>query len=228
MTPEKNKIGSLPAVRRLPTYLHLLRSFSESGREMVSSTHIAEKLKIEPIQVRKDLAITGIEGKPKVGYYIPALIDAIETFLGWNNTTDAFLVGVGNLGSALLGYEGFRKHGLKIVAAFDADDSRVGQVIGDVEVLPIHKLSDLAMRMHVPMGVIAVPAESAQSVADAMVLGGIQAIWNFAPRSLDVPDGVVVQNEDLASGLAVLSVKLARTREIRETAGTMLPAGNGG
>lgn len=217
MEAEKQKVGNLATVRRLPSYLHLLRQLKDNGREIVSSNHIAETLKLEAIQVRKDLAITGIVGKPKIGYYIPNLIQAIEEFLGWDNKTDAFIVGAGNLGSALLGYQGFVRHGLNIIAAFDADESKVGMQIHDKDVLPLKKLPDLVSRMHISMGIIAVPAEAAQSVAELMVTSGITAIWNFAPTHLDVPKNIIVQNEDLASGLAVLSVKAARTRDNEKT-----------
>ena len=203
------KVGSLATIRRLPTYLHLLRRLQASGREIVSSTHIANELKIEAIQVRKDIAVTGIVGKPKVGYHVPTLIKAIEEFLGWDNVTDAFLVGVGNLGSALLGYGGFHQHGMNIVAAFDTDEGKIGTEIHGKEILPLDKLSGLAMRMHVNMGIITVPASEAQSVAGLMVDAGIVAIWNFAPTHLETPENVIVQYEDLSSGFAVLSVKLS-------------------
>lgn len=215
MAPERQRVGNLASVKRLPTYLDLLRDMQESGRDIVSSNHIAEKLKVDAIQVRKDLAVTGISGKPKVGYYVPALVQAIEEFLGWNNTTEAFIVGAGNLGKALMGYQGFRRHGLNIVAAFDTDPEKVGSEAGGKQVLPLDKLGDLARRMHVGVGIITVPVEAAQAVADAMVKAGIKAIWNFAPVTLDVPPDVAVQNEDLAAGLAVLSVRAARVREGR-------------
>jgi len=217
MEAERPKVGNLATVKRLPLYLRFLRQLKDSGREIVSSTYIGEHLKLEPIQVRKDLAVTGIVGKPKVGYFIPSLIQAIEEFLGWDNNTDAFLVGAGNLGSALLGYQGFARHGLNIVAAFDTDESKIGTHIHDKDVLPLDKLSDLVDRMHITMGIIAVPAEAAQSVADLMIAAGITAIWNFAPVHIDVPNNIVVQNEDLASGLAVLSVKAAAARNPKLT-----------
>jgi redox-sensing transcriptional repressor len=210
MDVEKQKVGSLPTIRRLPAYLHLLRQVSQNGRDVISSEHIAGMLKLEAIQVRKDLSITGIAGKPKIGYYVPTLITAIEEFLGWDNTTDAFLVGVGNLGSALMGYQGFALTGLNILAAFDIDEDKVGQEIHGKQVFDLEKLPDLTQRMHINIGIITVPAAAAQQVADLLVAAGIKAIWNFTPVNLEVPDGVVVQNEDLASGLAVLSVKLAK------------------
>ena len=212
MVTTQQKVGGLPSVRRLPTYLRVLRQLQDSGRDMVSSNHIAEMLKIESIQVRKDLAITGIVGKPKIGYYVPGVIQAIEEFLNWNNSNEAFLVGAGSLGTALLRYEGFKQHGLNIVAAFDVDESKIGAEIGDKSVLPLDKLPDLAQRMHILTGIIAVPADAAQSVADLMVSAGVSAIWNFAPVTIDAPADVVVQNEDLAAGLAVLCFKAASAK----------------
>lgn len=209
MESEKQKAAPLPTVRRLPTYLRLLRQMEEEGREFVSSTAISDDLHLEAIQVRKDLATTGIEGKCRVGYSVTDLIEAIEGFLGWDNTTDAFLVGAGSLGTALMGFEGFGHHGLNIVAAFDVDEAKIGRRLRGKEVLPLGKLPDLARRMHIRMGIIAAPAQAAQSIADLMVSAGIRAIWNFAPTKITVPDDVVVQNEDLSSGLAVLSRKLA-------------------
>ncbi len=212
MEPVK-KVGSLPSIRRLPTYLRVLRQFEEAGRDIVSSNHIAAVLRLDPVQVRKDLAITGIIGKPKVGYFVPTLIKAIEEFLGWDNSCEAFLVGAGNLGSALLGYAGFKDHGLNIVAAFDADPAKVGTEIADKFVLPLEKLANLAKRMHITTGIITVPESTAQRIADMMVAAGITAIWNFSPVRIDVPESVVVQNEDLAGGLAVLCVKAAGIRK---------------
>ena len=204
------RVGSLASVKRLPAYLRLLKQIKEVGRDIVSSNYIAEKLKLDAIQVRKDLATTGIEGKPKVGYQVSALINAIESFLGWDSNREAFLVGVGNLGSALLGYEGFEAHGMKIIAAFDTDEGKIGRQIHGKNVLPLDKLTDLARRMNIKMGIITVTADQAQHVANVMVAGGIEAIWNFAPVSLEVPEGIIAQNEDLSSGLAVLSVKTVR------------------
>jgi len=213
METGKQKGAPLPTVRRLPTYLRLLRQMEKDGREFVSSTAIADELHLESIQVRKDLAVTGIEGKCRVGYPVSELIRAIEGFLGWDNTTDAFLVGAGSLGAALIGYEGFERHGLNIVAAFDIDDAKVGRPLRGKEVLPLTKFTDLARRMHIRLGIIAAPAEAAPSIANLMVASGIRAIWNFAPAKIIVPNNVVVQNEDLSSGLAVLSRQLAEILE---------------
>jgi redox-sensing transcriptional repressor len=160
------------------------------------------------VQVRKDLQYTGIIGKPGAGYSVTELLHAIETFLGWNSVNEAFLVGAGNLGSALLGHDRFAKFGLHIVAAFDSDPGKIGHSIHKREVLPLQKMAGLARRMGIHLGIITTPAEAAQPVADEMVKGGIEAIWNFAPVNLEVPKVVFVHNEDLYSSLASLFRKL--------------------
>jgi redox-sensing transcriptional repressor len=178
------------------------------GKAVVSCTHIANELKLDPVQVRKDLQYTGIVGSPRIGYPIPALIEAIENSLGWGNLREAFLVGAGSLGTALLGYEGFKECNLNIVAAFDLDASKVGKTVHGRLVLPIEKLADLARRMHIHIGILAVPAEAAQQVADTMLAGDIRAIWNFAPVVLQVPPGTIVENTQLYTSLAVLTARL--------------------
>lgn len=199
-----------PSLQRLPQYHHFLTELRARGVQRVSCSVIGRDLNCVPVQVRKDLQYTGIVGKPKTGYAVPELLRAIETFLGWNNVNEAFLVGAGNLGTALLGHERFSNFGLRIVAAFDTDRAKVGLWIHDKAVLPLSKLADLAQRMSIHIGIITAPAEAAQAIADEMVKGGIQAIWNFAPVRLRVPAHLIVHNEDLYSSLASLSWKLAR------------------
>ncbi len=199
-----------PSLRRLPQYHHYLVELEAKGINRVSCSVIGLDLNLVPVQVRKDLQYTGIVGKPKTGYSVSELILAIETFLGWNNINEAFLAGVGNLGTALLGHERFSKFGLRIVAAFDTDLSKIGQWIHEKAVLPLDQLSDLAQRMSIHLGIITTPAEVAQAVAEEMVKGGIQAIWNFAPVKLRVPEHIIVHNEDLYNSLASLSWKLAK------------------
>ena len=210
--------GSTPSVRaipeaslrRLPLYHHLLQAMLLTGVPNVSCTVIAAALNLDSTQVRKDMEATGIVGKPKVGYSLVVLASWIENFLGWNNTNDAFLVGAGSLGSALLGYEKFRQLGFNLVAAFDTDPGKVGRSIAGNQVLHLDNLVDLASRMHIHLGVIATPSDAAQTVANLMVEGGIRAIWNFAPVHLRVPDFVILQNEDLYDSLASLSFRLER------------------
>lgn len=211
---EKPKRANLPipqpSLSRLPQYHHYLVELEKQGIHQVSCSLIGRDLNLVPVQVRKDLQYTGIVGRPKTGYPVRELIQTIESFLGWNNVNEAFLVGAGNLGTALLGHERFSHFGLSIVAAFDTDPAKIGEWIHGKAVLPLEKLADLAQRMSIHIGIITAPAEVAQTVATAMVSGGIQAIWNFAPAKLRVPEHVIVHNEDLYSSLASLSWKLAR------------------
>ncbi len=199
-----------PSLQRLPQYHHYLVELEVQGVNHVSCSAIGRHLNLVPVQVRKDLQYTGIIGRPKTGYTVNGLIHAIETFLGWNNVNEAFLAGAGNLGTALLGHERFSRFGLSIVAAFDTDPGRIDRWVHGKAVLPLDKLADLAQRMSIHLGIITTPAEAAQAVADEMVRGGIQAIWNFAPLRLRVPENIIVHNEDLYSSLASLSWKLAR------------------
>lgn len=220
MSPDKVKSVSEPTLRRLPSYLHLLKRMEHQGRNIVSCTFISKDLKLDPTQVRKDLAATGIVGKPKIGYDVQNLIQSIETFLNWNNQTDAFLAGVGNLGRALMGYERFTDYGLNIVAAFDSDHDKIGTTVAGRDILPIAKLPELAKRKHINIGIITAPAESAQIIADLMIEGGIRAIWNFAPTSIKVPDKIIVEKAHLYTSLAVLSHKLTEALAKERNQGT--------
>jgi redox-sensing transcriptional repressor len=208
MSTMERKTAGVPTLKRMPLYLRILRQMKAHGAEYASGAVVARELGLDPIVVRKDLAITGVVGRPRLGFAMDEIIEAIENFLGWSNTTDAILVGVGNLGTALLGYQGFEQHGMKIIAAFDNNPAIVGTRVNGKEVLPIEKMPELAKRMHVQIGVITVTASVAQSVANMMVEGGIRGIWNFTPTKLNVPEKVILQREDLASSLAVLSHRL--------------------
>lgn len=209
----------IPTIKRFPSYLRLLKGYRDEGMQTVSATVLAEELGLKPIQVRKDISCTGIEGKPKVGFTVIKLIDAIIHTLGWDNATDAILIGAGHLGSALARYEGFESYGLKIVAAFDIDPSKCGSFLGEVPVFPLDQLSRYIEENHVNIGVLAVPAVQAQEVAELLVSCGILAIWNFAPKDLKLPERVVVQRTDLATSFAVLSAKAKRKMNKEELLG---------
>lgn len=211
MSTEELKSIPEPSLRRLPVYLQYLKHALEKGKFEISTTVIAGDLKLDPTQVRKDLAYTGITGKPKIGYSTDTLIKAIEDFLNWNNLSEAFLAGAGNLGLAMLQFEQFTSYGIKIVALFDNDEQKIGREMKGIPVLPVEKLPDLARRMHIHIGIITVPAASAQKTAEMMVEGGIKAIWNFAPVMLDLPEDIIVENAQFATGLAVLTRRLAES-----------------
>ena len=174
----------------------------------VSCADLARALGLDPTLVRKDIEMTGIVGKPRVGYPLGELVRWIENFLGLSRPKAAVLAGTGSLGSALLGYEKFRNHGMEIVAAFDIDPEKIGQKNHGTEVQPLFCLVEFVRRQEIPLGLIATPGGAAQTVADLMVSGGIRAIWNFAPAHIHVPDGIILQNEDLYHSLASLSFKL--------------------
>ena len=210
---QNNKILRLPTIKRLPTYLHILKRLEAEGKEYVSTTALINELDFKPILVRKDLVLMGIPGKPRTGYRTKDIIEAIEKFLGWHKVDEAFLVGTGALGSALLGHKPFEENGLKIIAGFDIDPERVGKVIHGKKIFHLSKLKELAQRMNVKVGIITVPWQSAQEVADTLIDAGIIGIWNFSMLKLKTPPNVVCHNENLSGGLAVFSVKLQQQRE---------------
>lgn len=201
---------SIQAFRRLPYYLEYLKGLQAKGFDVVSSPTVAAYFHSSEIQVRKDFAsVSSAPGKPRHGFDIPDMIRNIETMLGYHNTNDAVLVGAGSLGHALLSYEGFRDYGLHIVAAFDTDPGLINTEVSRVCILPVDKLSDLCRRLQVHIGIITVPAAGAQQVCDQLIAGGIRAVWNFSPVHLSVPEGILVQNENMAASLALLSRHLS-------------------
>ncbi|HOE75457.1 MAG TPA: redox-sensing transcriptional repressor Rex [Rectinema sp.] len=205
---QKTKLNYVPSIRRFPSYLHIIRAFQRTGEPYISGTWIANELNLEPIQVRKDLSITGIVGKPKKGYPVDQLIAAIEHYLAWDIEQRAMIVGAGNLGSALTGYQEFRNHGLHIIAAFDSDPLKVGKTIHQIQVYQMNQLKEIVERMKITLAILTVPSPYAQSSCDAIIAAGIKAIWNFTNVKLKVPDDVIVQREDLSSGYAILSVMM--------------------
>ena len=208
----KIKVSYAPSVRRLPSYLHIIRQAQRNGDYYISGTVIAQELNLEPIQVRKDLAITGIIGKPKKGYPVEALIAAIEHYLGWDESHEAVLVGAGNLGSAFMGYQEFQLHGLNMIAAFDTDPDKVGAKIHGVPILSMDGLEENIKSLKAEIAILTVPSPFAQATAEILVRAGITSIWNFTNQKLKVPDSVVVQREDLSSGYALLSVMMQMRR----------------
>jgi redox-sensing transcriptional repressor len=200
--------AGVACVKRLPAYLQLLRLLQGEGQEYVSGTVLATTHNLEPVIVRKDLAATGAVGTPRLGFRVSELIAAIEKFLGWDHQAKAILAGVGNLGTAILGYRGFENHGLRIIGAFDHDPKKIGTWVQGRKVMSMSQMPSFVRRGNIHLGILAVPGDAAQSIADMMVAAGIRGIWNFAPVKLLLPDTVVTHKEDLAEGLAVLSHRL--------------------
>lgn len=203
---EKKKV-SKSVLKRLPGYLDYLKSIPENGPVHISATALAGALGMGEVQVRKDLAMVSDGGRPKIGYVRQSLIYDIEQFLGYDNTTDAVLLGAGKLGQALLDYKGFEEYGLNILAAFDVVP-KMEITEGNKPVYHLDELESFCRKHKVLMGIITVPGDYAQEVADRLVGCGIKAIWNFAPARLEVPSNILVQQENMATSLAVLSMHL--------------------
>jgi redox-sensing transcriptional repressor len=191
-------------LQRLPLYLRTLQQLRSEGHAYASGSQIAATLGFESIVVRKDLARTGVRGKPRLGFPLELLIPAIERLIGADDETVAVLVGVGKLGSALLSYPGFRKQGILIAAGFDAAPERCNLMLSGTPIFPVHTLTETVLRLNAKVGILTVPEDQAQRAAEQMVAGGVTAIWNFTPASLDLPSEIFVQREDLAISLAVL------------------------
>lgn len=191
------------AIRRLPMYLRGLLICSEKGVRDISSKDLAELVRINPPQIRKDLSYFGAFGTPGVGYDTAKLTKQIRDILKLNTPNKAALVGLGNLGTALLKYPGFGGYGLEIAAVFDNAPVKIGKKVKNVKVEDISKLS-LLKRKGITLGIIAVPASAAQEVADKLVAAGIRGILNFAPYYIDVPKKVKVVSIDIAMVLARL------------------------
>lgn len=198
---------SKSVLKRLPGYVAYLKSMPETGSPYISATALANALGMGEVQVRKDLAMVSDGGRPKIGYLRESLIEDIEQFLGYDNTTDAVMIGAGKLGQALLDYVGFDEYGLNILAAFDINPKSATTDEGK-PILHIDKLESFCKSHKVLMGIITVPAQHAQEVCDRLISCGIKAVWNFAPTHLDVPENILVQNENMATSLAVLSMHL--------------------
>lgn len=205
--PESASETAVPkaVVNRLSLYLRELQHLMRDGNETISSTHLGRLLGFTDAQVRKDLAYFGPFGYPGIGYRCEELVSAIKKILGTHQPWPLVIVGMGNLGRALIGYRGFQHQGFQTVAAFDTDPNKVGQRIDEV---PVHHLNDLGTivrEQQVRLAVIAVPGASAQRVADVLVEAGIEGVLNFAPVTINVPTHVHLVGVDLAIELEQLS-----------------------
>ena len=195
---------------RLPSYLEFLRNLPPDKVPYISATAIAKHLGLGEVQVRKDLAAVSGAGKPKLGYVTAELVEKLEDCLGCNQLTSAVLVGAGKLGRALLQYDEFEKYGVKISAAFDSNERAIS-LGSKTEILPMNQFEYFCKTQNIKLGIITVGEGSAQAVCDQMVKSGITAIWNFAPCKLNVPAGILLQNENLALSLAHLNNQLCKS-----------------
>lgn len=200
---------SVATLERLPQYLRILRDKREENVINISSTTIANELKLNSVQVRKDLAlISKNDGKPKIGFEVDQLIKDIEIFLELNNTKHVIIVGAGRLGQALMDYKQF-DNDISIIMAFDKDKTKCD----NQKIFHIDEMENLIGKMNIHVGIITVPKQEAQNVCDKMVKCGIKAIWNFAPTNLNVPHNIKVKNEDLSASLLILLKGLNKQNE---------------
>lgn len=197
---------SKATIGRIPVYLKYLKTVADT--ENISATALANGLNLGEVQVRKDLGAVCKTGRPRTGYNKEQLISALEDFLGANKKSNVIIVGAGKLGMALLGYGGFAEYGLNISAAFDSAKAKLKNNCGEKPILPLDDLDDYCSKNGIEIGIITVPADSAQAICDRLVRCGIKAVWCFAPCSLTVPDEVTVQYENMALSLAFLDKKL--------------------
>lgn len=205
---EKKEI-SKASIARMPLYLRYLQDAQTKGATFVSSTVIAQNIAVSSVLVRKDLALVSSEaGRPKLGFAVDRLIVDIEKFLGYDNVSEAVVVGAGGLGRAFLGYEGFKSNGLNVLAAFDVDEKLIGTNVAGKKILPLSDLERFIDKYKVRIGIVTVPKMAAQEAVDRLVAAGIKAVWNFAPTPLRVPADIVLKTEDLAASLAMLAGKL--------------------
>lgn len=198
-----------PAVRRISLYLRQLESFHRQGRKTMSSKQLGQSLGLTDAQVRKDLAYFGQFGHPGIGYSVEEMIAKLRQILGTDKTWNVLLVGAGNLGRALMAYNGFEARGFRLVAVFDADPSRVGQGEGALRVRPMAQLPAVVQEHGIRVGIVAVPAEAAQGVAEKLVAAGIKGILNFAPATLTAPAGVTINSVDLAVQLEQIAFQVS-------------------
>lgn len=199
-------------ISRLFVYLREITELAKLNIRTISSAELGERTNLSDAQVRKDFGHFGQFGVSGAGYDINELKQALEKILGKDKTWNVAVVGVGHLGSALLSYSGFKRHGLDVIAAFDADSRKVGKKISDITVSSIDELPKVVSNKKISIGIIAVPAEGAQEVAEKLVSAGVECLLNFAPISLNVPENVKVKDVDLSRELETLSYFLANKK----------------
>ena len=197
-----------PTLRRLPWYLAYTKLVQQAGESYLSSTQIASNIAVDASKVAKDLSYVQISGRTRVGYDVNELVNVLETFLGFTNSHKAFLFGVGSLGGALLHDDGLNQFGLEIVAGFDVKYELAGTSIHRVPIHHIDHFIELQKQTKINIGVLTVPVDKAQETAEMMIDGGIQAIWNFTPFRIRVPENIIVQNTSIYAHLAVMFNRL--------------------
>jgi len=197
-----------PTLRRLPWYLAYLKLEANKGESYVSSTQISRAINVGASQIAKDLSMINVSGKTRVGYDVNELVEVLVDFLGFRNVNKAFLFGVGSLGGALLHDKGLSQYGLEIVAGFDVNPSLIAKKINGIHVYHVNDFKRLQNELGISIGILTVPVDKAQEVAELMVDGGIRAVWNFTPYRIRMPKNIVVQNTSIYAHLALMFNRL--------------------
>ncbi|MBD5245982.1 MAG: redox-sensing transcriptional repressor Rex [Barnesiella sp.] len=201
-----------PALRRLPWYLAYVSMLKDQQVEYVSSTQISRELSVDASQIAKDLSFLNIKGKTRIGYNVITLEKELQDFLGFHRSHNALIVGVGSLGGALIQDSGLANYGLNIVAGFDTNPDIIGRTLCGIPVFDIHELALRRKQFSAEIGIITVPVEHAQQVADQLIEAGVKALWNYTPYRIRVTDDIVVQNTSIYAHLAVMYNRLSITK----------------
>jgi redox-sensing transcriptional repressor len=210
--PPGDKLAPKAVVGRISLYLRQLEAAQRRGLDTISSSQLGAALGYGDAQVRKDLAFFGQFGYPGIGYRIEELIAALRRILGIDRIWPTAMIGLGNLGRALIKYRGFRSRGFHIAALFDNDPKKIGQTHGGLPVQPLEELSQVTASLGIDLAILSVPADAAQRVADLVVASGIHGILNFAPVPLNVPPTISVMAVDLSVQLEHLAYKVQNTK----------------
>ena len=188
-------------IQRLSTYLRCLTGFKKDGLAVVSSQKLSMSARVNPAQIRRDLSYFGSFGRRGLGYDVDSLIAVITDILGIKNVNDIALVGVGQLGMALLGYSGLREQGFRVASAFDNDRQKIGKTIGGVKIQGIGDIKPAIEKSGIGIGIIAVPGDAAQIIADILVESGVRIILNYTPAPVSVPEDIMLHTSDPAREL---------------------------
>ncbi len=199
-----------PTVSRLRFYLRCLRRLVKEGVKTISSARMAERCGVSAVQIRKDLSYLGEFGRPGIGYDVEHLLERLTEIMQLDRQHRVVIIGAGNLGSALADYSGFVRSPFQIVGIFDNDSSKIGRRLWNLEILDVNRLPALNRDLRANVGIVAVPADSAQEAADLLVKAGVRAILNFAPAVIDVPPSIALRNVDLTGELEFLSYFIDR------------------
>ncbi|MBQ1267942.1 MAG: redox-sensing transcriptional repressor Rex [Muribaculaceae bacterium] len=200
-----------PTLRRLPWYLAYIDILKANGVETVSSTQISKAISVDSSQIAKDLSFLNIKGKTRIGYEVDTLSNVLSHFLGFKEIHNAFIVGVGSLGAALIHDTGLSNYGLNIIAGFDINPDIIGKKICDVPIFSIDEMQHYQQKLNASIGILAVPANQAQDAADTMAASGLKAIWNFTPYRIKVAEGIVMSNTSIYAHLALIYNRLRAT-----------------